>query len=151
MIFASALAAVATAVTAVQGSAQFRPDANTKWQTVTVNLDASEGVEFRTGPKGTIQFTVGSDQVYRVEWGENSIYSPPNHWFHQHFNTGPGPARHIAVHAEHFPLGVHSLTEADGESSLLHRSFKEGGTLIDYEDERLGYVASGVPASRAAG
>lgn len=75
------------------------------------------------------------EEVYRVEWGENSIYSPPNHWFHQHFNTGPGPARHIAVHAEHFPLGVHNLTEPDGESSRLHRSYKEGGTLINYEDE----------------
>jgi hypothetical protein len=56
-------------VTAVQGGAgaQFRPDANSKWQTVTEGLDLPEGVEFRTGPKGRIQFTVGTDQVYRVD------------------------------------------------------------------------------------
>jgi hypothetical protein len=54
-------------VTAVQGGAQYRPDSKSKWQAVTVGLDLSEGVEFRTGPKGTIQFTVGTDQVYRVD------------------------------------------------------------------------------------
>ena len=54
-------------VTAVQGQAQFRPDANTKWATITADTDLPEGVELRTGPKGTIQFTVGSDQVYRID------------------------------------------------------------------------------------
>jgi hypothetical protein len=54
-------------VTAVQGQAQFRPDSNTKWKTVEANSDLPEGVEIRTGPKGTVQFTVGSDQVFRVD------------------------------------------------------------------------------------
>jgi hypothetical protein len=54
-------------VTAVQGGAQYRPDSNSKWQAVSVGLDLTEGVEFRTGPKGTIQFTVGADQVFRVD------------------------------------------------------------------------------------
>ncbi len=54
-------------VTAVQGQAQFRPYSTAKWQPVTVGLDTLEGAEFRTGPKGVIQFTVGTDQVYRVD------------------------------------------------------------------------------------
>jgi hypothetical protein len=54
-------------VTAVQGGAQFRPNSDSKWQSVTAGLDVPEGVEFRTGPKGEIQFTVGTDQVYRVD------------------------------------------------------------------------------------
>jgi hypothetical protein len=54
-------------VTAVQGGAQYRPGSDGKWETVTAGLDLIEGVEFRTGPKGAIQFTVGTDQVYRVD------------------------------------------------------------------------------------
>jgi oxalate decarboxylase/phosphoglucose isomerase-like protein (cupin superfamily) len=73
------------------------------------------------------------DEVARVEWGENSIYVPPNAYFHQHFNTGPGPARHIAVYGETLPLGVHSLAAESGWKG--HLSYREGGTLIEYADE----------------
>jgi len=54
-------------VTAVQGGAQFRPDPAAKWKAVNVGMDASEGVEFRTGPRGAVQFTVGTDQIFRVD------------------------------------------------------------------------------------
>lgn len=74
------------------------------------------------------------DQVYKVDWGRNSLYAPPNRWLHQHFNTGAGPARHIAVHAEHMPLAYNNIMQADGDH-LLIRSVREGGTLIEYEDE----------------
>jgi hypothetical protein len=74
------------------------------------------------------------DEVVKVEWGKNSIYSPPDAYFHQHFNSGAGLARHIAVYGEHLPLGVHDLAESDG-GWAGHRSFREGGTLIEYEDE----------------
>jgi oxalate decarboxylase/phosphoglucose isomerase-like protein (cupin superfamily) len=74
-----------------------------------------------------------SDQVTKVEWGMNSIYVPPDAYFHQHFNTGPTPARHIAVYGETLPLGVHELHDERGWRG--HLSFREGGTLIEYEDE----------------
>ncbi|MGA2230423.1 MAG: hypothetical protein ABSH22_05950 [Tepidisphaeraceae bacterium] len=54
-------------VTAVQGGTQYRLNADSKWQTLTAGVELPEGVEFRTGPKGTIQFTVGTDQVYRID------------------------------------------------------------------------------------
>ena len=54
-------------VTAVQGGGQYRLAGETKWHVVKAGQDLTEGAEFRTGPKGTIQFTVGSDQVYRVD------------------------------------------------------------------------------------
>lgn len=54
-------------VTAVQGGAQYRPDSQSRWQAATNGLDLPEGVEFRTGPRGTVQFTVGNDQVFRVD------------------------------------------------------------------------------------
>src|SRR5439155_1480051 len=38
-----------------------------------------------------------ADQVVLVEWGPNSVYVPPDGWFHQHISTGKVTARHVAV------------------------------------------------------
>ena len=73
------------------------------------------------------------DQVHRVDWGKHSIYSPPNAYFHQHLNTGAGPAKYIAVYGARHPLGVRDLSE--GEEWKGFRSYRDGGTLIEYEDE----------------
>jgi hypothetical protein len=54
-------------VTAVQGGAQYRLPGQNKWQILTVGINLAEGVEFRTGPQGAIQFTVGTDEVYRID------------------------------------------------------------------------------------
>jgi len=73
------------------------------------------------------------DEVYRVNWRRNSIYSPPNAYFHQHLNSGAGAAKHIAVYGAQLPLGVHNLRTEEGWKGFL--SFNEGGTLIEYKDE----------------
>jgi|GEM_PF-6958575 len=54
-------------ITAFQGGVQYRPSPDTRWQTPAVGMELAEGVELRTGPKGVIQFSVGTDQVYRVD------------------------------------------------------------------------------------
>jgi quercetin dioxygenase-like cupin family protein len=74
-----------------------------------------------------------ADQVMKVNWRRNSIYSPPNAYYHQHFNTGPGPARHIAVYGTPQPMTVHGLEGDDGFMGVI--SSREGGTMIEYEDE----------------
>ena len=33
-----------------------------------------------------------------VPWHEASCFTPPNRWFHQHFNLGATPARYLALH-----------------------------------------------------
>jgi oxalate decarboxylase/phosphoglucose isomerase-like protein (cupin superfamily) len=74
------------------------------------------------------------DEVHKVNWGRNSIYSPPNAYFHQHFNTGAGPAKHIAVYGAQLPLGVHGMVdEKMNWKGFL--SVQEGGTLIEHRDE----------------
>ncbi len=64
------------------------------------------------------------DKVLKVNWKQNSLYSPPNRWYHQHFNTGTEPARHVAIYG-----GM--VDEAYSGST----SSREGGTLITYQDE----------------
>ncbi len=71
------------------------------------------------------------DQVMEVKWGENSIYTPPDGWFHQHMNTGKEPARHIAFYSSRASRYVEG-------GVAVTSSIREGGTLIHYEDEDPG-------------
>jgi quercetin dioxygenase-like cupin family protein len=83
---------------------------------------------------GTQPYQAGyGDKVFKVNWGRNSIYSPPNAYYHQHFNACAGPARHVAVYGAELPLGVHAMY--DGEVWTGNVSSSDGGTLIDYKDE----------------
>jgi hypothetical protein len=82
---------------------------------------------------GTQPFQNGhGDRVVRVNWREGSLFSPPTDWFHEHFNTGSISARQLA-----FRFGANHVVEF----ASLHRgtgttvSTREGGTLIDREDE----------------
>ncbi len=68
------------------------------------------------------------DEVVNIDWGPNSIYCPPEGWFHQHMNTGKEPARHVAFYAARPPR-----REQDDPVVLL--SVRDGGTLLEFEDE----------------
>jgi hypothetical protein len=72
-----------------------------------------------------------TNKVVQVQWGSNSIYSPPDGWFHQHMSTGKVPARHVACYGGIYPLTT--TRSADGDSVMV--PVREGGQLIDYEDE----------------
>ena len=75
------------------------------------------------------------DEVVTVNWGPRSIYAPPDGWFHQHMSTGAEPARHWAIHGE--PLSFSSVSESrrNNEERGTYISVREGGELIEYEDE----------------
>jgi hypothetical protein len=76
------------------------------------------------------------DEVLKVDWRRHSIYSPPNGYYHQHFNSGAAPARHAAVYGAKLPLGSHAVyAEAKPGDWGGALSTREGGTLIEYEDE----------------
>lgn len=71
------------------------------------------------------------DKVVQIEWGPNSIYTPPDAWFHQHMSTGKVPARHVAVYGGSSPLAIQRGQEEGG----VYIPVREGGVLINYEDE----------------
>jgi len=72
-------------------------------------------------------------EVIRVDWAPGSVFSPPTNWFHQHFNTGPEPALQLALRcgSQKFPLGIRVAAIRAG----VYTSVKQGGTLIEYDDE----------------
>jgi oxalate decarboxylase/phosphoglucose isomerase-like protein (cupin superfamily) len=76
-----------------------------------------------------------ADQVVRVDWREGSVFSPPSGWFHQHFNTGKEQARQLAFRysgqSGKYLLGCWRAINKEG----VRTSTREGGTLIEYEDE----------------
>lgn len=45
----------------------------------------------------SILWEEGKEKVV-VPWHEGSLFTPPNKWFHQHFNVGATPARYLALH-----------------------------------------------------
>lgn len=73
------------------------------------------------------------DEVVRIDWSPGSVFSPPTNWFHQHFNTGPEPALQLALRcgSQKFPLGTRVAAIRAG----VYTSIKQGGTLIEYDDE----------------
>lgn len=80
---------------------------------------------------GTTPYQNGyGDQVIKVKWGDGAVYSPGDGWFHQHFNTGKEPARHIAFRTggAKYRVGFHRYVGTT-------ESTNKGGTMIDYEDE----------------
>ncbi len=76
-----------------------------------------------------------ADAIVRVDWKENGVFTPPTDWFHQHFNTGPVPARQLAFH---YSSLLHRLEFRDGgpekERAYLV-PLQSGGTLIDGDNE----------------
>jgi oxalate decarboxylase/phosphoglucose isomerase-like protein (cupin superfamily) len=67
------------------------------------------------------------EEPQRYEWQVGSLVVPPNMWFHQHFNSGPAPARYLAF--KHW-----SPRNAQGVP-ISWISRRLGGTQIDYADE----------------
>lgn len=76
-----------------------------------------------------------ADQVVKVNWREGSVFSPPSGWFHQHFNTGNEPARQLAFRysgeSGNYILGCWRALNKEG----VRASVRDGGTMIEYEDE----------------
>jgi uncharacterized RmlC-like cupin family protein len=67
------------------------------------------------------------EQPKRYDWKTGTLIVPPNGMYHQHFNTGPEPARYLAIRNM-------SVRNAQGVP-ISWISRRQGGTQIDYADE----------------
>jgi oxalate decarboxylase/phosphoglucose isomerase-like protein (cupin superfamily) len=76
-----------------------------------------------------------TEDVVEVKWKAGSVYCPPGGWFHQHFNTGSEPARHLAIRygSRLHPIGF-KIADKRSEDGV-YIDVKRGGTLIEYADE----------------
>ncbi len=68
----------------------------------------------------------GHDKT-RVDWKPGTLFSPPDRWFHQHFNTGSIPERSLRI-------GGASKRYAIGQDTS-NVDMREGGNQIEYKDE----------------
>lgn len=69
------------------------------------------------------------EEPTRYDWEIGTLITPPNMWFHQHFNTGTTPSRYLAFKHE----GV-AIRNAQGVPKAWI-SMRIGGDQIDYADE----------------
>ena len=85
---------------------------------------------------GTRPYESGNGgEVVEMSWKDGSLYCPPGGWFHQHFNVGSAPARQLAIRfgGRVHPTGFATAAKRHDEGVLM--SIKNGGTLLEYEDE----------------
>jgi mannose-6-phosphate isomerase-like protein (cupin superfamily) len=76
----------------------------------------------------------GDADYKKCDWKPNSVVVPPENWFHQHFNTGPQPARYLALRFS--GIKFRPMNRPDGRTTEgADVSVKLGGWQIEYEDE----------------
>jgi oxalate decarboxylase/phosphoglucose isomerase-like protein (cupin superfamily) len=101
-----------------------------------LGLQASGYVLLWSKELGTRPYEAGhGEDVVEIKWKAGSVYCPPGGWFHQHFNTGSQPARHLALRygSRIHPLGF-KIADKRSEDGV-YIDVKKGGTLIEYGDE----------------
>ena len=72
----------------------------------------------------------GDGDRTKVDWREGSLFSPMGGQYHQHFNTGPTPARYLA-----YTFGGIVVSDTRAMANSAAMSEREGGWQIEYADE----------------
>jgi oxalate decarboxylase/phosphoglucose isomerase-like protein (cupin superfamily) len=82
----------------------------------------------------TLLWYEGDSEFRRFPWRHGFMYSPPFWMFHQHFNTGPTPARYLAcsLGSRKYPFLALRRKSAEGSGAV---SVSQGGRQVEYEDQ----------------
>jgi quercetin dioxygenase-like cupin family protein/oxalate decarboxylase/phosphoglucose isomerase-like protein (cupin superfamily) len=73
----------------------------------------------------------GDETRQKCDWRPGAVVVPPENWFHEHFNSGPDPARYLALRF----TGIHYKQRGAYQGGAADVSVKMGGAQIEYEDE----------------
>jgi hypothetical protein len=73
----------------------------------------------------------GDEGRQKCDWRPGAVVVPPEMWFHEHFNSGPDPARYLALRF----TGLHYKQRGAFQGGEADVSVKLGGAQIEYEDE----------------
>ena len=76
----------------------------------------------------------GDSEFKELPWRHGVMYTPPFWMFHQHFNTGPKPARYLAcsLGSRRYPFISLRRKSAEGFGSV---PVQQGGRQVEYEDQ----------------
>jgi mannose-6-phosphate isomerase-like protein (cupin superfamily) len=66
-----------------------------------------------------------------VPWKPGTMFVPPGAWWHQHFNTGPTPARYLAIRWGSTKWKITRYLDHQG----IDKNAKDGGNQIEYADQ----------------
>jgi hypothetical protein len=94
-----------------------------------------------TGQGFSLMWYEGDADFRRIDWKHGVVLAPADRQFHQHFNTGPRPARYLAtaVGGLRYPTTATNrfalFGAKDGDKPGVSTSVKEGGGQIEYEDQ----------------
>ncbi|MDH5747725.1 MAG: hypothetical protein OEY85_00285 [Rhodospirillales bacterium] len=74
-----------------------------------------------------------SKDFVRVDWQHGVVFAPPDGMYHQHYNTGPEPARYLAtaLGGLRYPMTESKFRVFKG----MDVNVRDGGAQIEYEDQ----------------
>jgi uncharacterized RmlC-like cupin family protein len=87
-----------------------------------------------TGSGYSLLWYEGDSEFKEIPWRHGIMYVPPFWMFHQHFNTGPAPARYLACSLGSAKYPFISLRRRSNEGGGS-TSVQQGGRQIEYEDQ----------------
>ena len=81
----------------------------------------------------TLMWKDGDADFEREDWRPGTVFVAAHDMFHQHFNTGPEPARHLAVSlgSQRYPV----LARLARRNEALEASVRDGGLQIDFDEQ----------------
>jgi mannose-6-phosphate isomerase-like protein (cupin superfamily) len=79
----------------------------------------------------TLMWRDRDERFEDILWKPGSMLVPPGMWWHQHFNTGPTPARYLAIRWGSTKWKLTRYLDHQG----IDKSAKAGGNQIEYEDQ----------------
>lgn len=86
-----------------------------------------------TGTGYSLLWYEGDSDFERVDWRHGVVFAPPDGMYHQHYNTGPEPARYLAVAlgSLRYPFTTAKRRVFEG----VDVNVRDGGAQIEYEDQ----------------